>query len=150
MAFQYVRDRSIDGARDFFAEEFISVDGKFISKPSEKFKQEVLSKAKNQFEACLLWYHDMKVLSARDIAIALRLIDYRNMIAHEPARVLMGDQYKSWAYGRAFRLLRKVDSFWIQVAVETDEQFPNDYDRNEAKSIYEIMLHILDSSISYK
>jgi hypothetical protein len=147
MVFQYFRDRAIEGPRDFFANDYVNKDGELRSLPSEKYAEAVRSLAPHSFEASLKWYASLGVLNQRDVQVAIKLVDYRNTIAHEPGRVIMGDGFRGWALGRARRLARKIDAFWIEVAVETDPDVPNDYDRGEAKSFFEIMLDVFDQAI---
>lgn len=148
-AFEEFYNRAIRRPREFFADEFIfSKEGEIRAPVSDDYRNSVLSLSANVFEASLLWHVQAGVLSERDMAVAKRLKLYRNDVAHRPFHVLGGRFYKSWARNRAERMLKKLESYWIEVDVSTDPDIPDDYDRAEAISFFRIWYNHLEAALS--
>lgn len=85
LAFELVKSMIVDPIKSFYKHTT------FTNGPFKSYKEDVLSRHKNQFEACLLYLKDfMEAIDADDLLVIQRLREHRNELAHElPDRLKM-------------------------------------------------------------
>ncbi len=85
LAFELVKSMIVDPIKSFY-ERTESFNG-----PFKTYKEDVLSRHKIQFEACLLYLKDfMEAIDADDLLVIQNLRNHRNELAHElPDRLKM-------------------------------------------------------------
>lgn len=88
LAFEILRGLVIDPLKAFYTNVTFATD-----MPFKSYEQDVRSRHKKEFEACLLYLRDfMKVIDAVDYQAILDLREHRNQLAHElPTHLLSLD-----------------------------------------------------------
>jgi hypothetical protein len=124
-AYEILKGAVIDQPKSFFTD--FTNEG---FKPGKKYKDEVRSLHKDEFQASCLWHRLNDVITQDDFDEIQVLRRHRNEIAHELASYLVDiDKEINIHYLRAIlRLLTKIDRWWI---MNFELPVNPDYDRVE-------------------
>lgn len=119
-AYEILKGAVIDQPKSFFT-DFTSQD----LKSSKKYKAEVRSLHKDEFQASCLWHVSNDIITSAEFDEIQVLRRHRNEIAHELASFLIDiDKEVNIQYLRAIlRLLTKIDRWWImnfQLLINSD------------------------------
>lgn len=144
-AFEIMRGQIEGSLRGFFAEDFKNLE----ALPSQKYRDEVLSRHKSSLTASVLWYVEMDVLEKSDVDAIESIRSYRNQIAHELPNYLLGPGYEIDldAVRAMQRYIDVVGGFWARTWAETDPDYDHvDLDSSPPESLASIVMgHLLDA-----
>lgn len=128
LSFELLRDLVLDKPVSFFSNDVKIVDGELKAERTPEYEKEVLSLAAGRFEASLRWLQMMNALLGDDVADIMKLLDYRNVIAHEPHRVLndQDTRYQADAVNRVRAYHRRIGNFWGNIEVDWNPEINRD------------------------
>lgn len=142
-AFEQLRSAIHERPQSFFADEWSIVEGEIRANRTQRFKEEVLALAKKEFEASLRWHVDQGALTEVDLKDILVLLEYRNLLAHEPHKIMdiRLNYFQPDAIDRVRRHHSKIGNFWMRVDIATNPDFDGvDVDEERARSLQTDML----------
>lgn len=137
-AFEQLRSTIHERPQSFFADEWSIVEGEIRTNRTERFKIEVLALAKKEFEASLRWHADQGALTEDDLKDILSLLEYRNLLAHQPHKIMdiRLNYFQPDASDRVRKYHFKIGNFWAQVDIATNPDFDRvDVDHDRARSV---------------
>ena len=120
LAYELVRSLIVDPIRFFYR------DTTFNSGPFRSYKSDVLSRNKNEFEACLLYLRDfMEAIDSDDFLAIQGLRKHRNDLAHDLPSLLNGLDIKSYAplLEKAAKALFKLSNCRTYIEIGHDPEF---------------------------
>ena len=122
VTYELLKGAVIGRVAGFFTEDFRS-DGSPVRAP--EYASEVLSRDSNVLRASLLWLQGGGSLTAAEVADFDLIRKHRHELAHELPRLLVDPTLKVdlTLVFKARAILRKVDLFFLQIAVDTDPEF---------------------------
>ena len=94
--------------------------------PFKSYKEDVLFRHKNEFEACLLYLRDfMKAIDSDDISTIQELRKHRNDLAHNIARKLEAQEIKRdlFLLEKANKTLFKLSKYRMYIEISADPKF---------------------------
>jgi hypothetical protein len=108
--------------------------------PFKSYEEDVLSRNKNEFEACLLYLRDfMEAIDAADFIAIQRLRKHRNELAHDlPSKLTSLDIEKNQALlDAAHKALFKLSNYRAYMEIGHDPNFRGiDWDTFKGTSLY--------------
>lgn len=96
--------------------------------PFKSYEEDVLSRDKNEFEACLLYLRDfMKAIDSDDILVIQELRKHRNDLAHNIAHKLQGQEIRSDLnlLEKVNKTLFKLSNYRTYMEIGADPKFRN-------------------------
>jgi hypothetical protein len=96
--------------------------------PFESYEHDVMSRHRDEFEACLLYLRDfMKAIDADDVQAIQELRRHRNQLAHDLANRLHRIDIEHYAplLERANRALFKLSNYRMYIEIGSDPAFKN-------------------------
>jgi len=115
--------------------------------PFKCYEVDVLSRHKNEFEACLLYLQDfVEAIDVEDVTTIQELRKHRNELAHDLASRLSDlnlEQYEP-LFGRVDRMLRKLSRYRAYMEVGADPQFQGIDWENAVGGEYLLFAEILE------
>src|SRR6185437_10100986 len=96
--------------------------------PFKSYEHDVMSRHRNEFEACLLYLRDfMKAIDVDDMQAIQELRQHRNQLAHDLANRLYMIDIKHYAalLERANRALFKLSNYRMYIEIGSDPAFKN-------------------------
>jgi len=122
LAYELVKSLIVDPIKLFYK------DMTFNSGPFTSYEADVLSRHKNEFEACLLYLRDfMEAIDADDVSAIQELRRHRNDLAHDlpnKLRMLDVNSYASLLY-KADKALFKLSNYRTYMEIGHDPEFQN-------------------------
>lgn len=94
--------------------------------PFKSYEKDVLSRHKNEFEACLLYLQDfMEAIDSTDVVTIQELRKHRNELAHDLVSQLHDLNIEGYEplYARVDRTLRKLSRYRAYMEVGADPEF---------------------------
>lgn len=137
-AFEQLRSAIHERPQSFFADEWSIVEGEIRTNRTHRFKEQVLSLAKKEFEASLRWHVAHGAITENDLQDILSLLAYRNLLAHEPHKIMdiRLDYFQPDASDRVRHYHFKIGNFWAQVDIDSNPDFDGvEMDRERARSL---------------
>jgi len=120
LAYELVKSLIVDPIKLFYR------DTTFNKDPFKSYEADVLSRHKNEFEACLLYLRDfMKAIDSNDVLAIQGLRKHRNELAHdlsEKLRKLDVDSYAPLLEG-ADKALFKLSNYRTYMEIGSDPEF---------------------------
>jgi len=101
-------------------------DTTFSSGPFKSYELDVLSRHKNEFEACLLYLRDfMKAIDSDDVLAIQELRKHRNELAHDLPSILRRLEVNSYAslLDKANKALFKLSNYRTYMEIGHDPEF---------------------------
>ena len=98
------------------------------SMPFNSYKEDVMSRHRNEFEACLLYLRDfMKALNSEDLLAIQALRKHRNTLAHDLANNLHSLNIESYVplLEKANKALFKLSNYHTYIEIGADPKFKN-------------------------
>lgn len=120
LAYELVRSLIVDPIKLFYR------DTTFRSGPFKSYESDVLSRHKNEFEACLLYLHDfMKAIDSDDVLAIQGLRKHRNELAHDLPSKLRRLDVDSYAplLEKADKALFKLSNYRTYMEIGHDPEF---------------------------
>lgn len=115
--------------------------------PFKSYQDDVLSRHKNEFEACLLYLQDfMQALDAEDVATIQELKKHRNELAHDLVSRLENLRLEDSEplFARVDHTLRKLSRYRAYIEIGSDPEFQGiDWD-NAVGGEYLLFEEIMD------
>jgi len=144
-AFEMLRQVIHERPQSFFSDEWSFVDGEMRTNRTQKFKEQVLSLAKREFEASLRWHVNEGALTDDDLQDILVLLEYRNLLAHEPHKIMdvRLDHFQANAADRVRKYHFKISNYWARVEMGLIADLPEDVEVDESRA-RSILTDILD------
>ena len=96
--------------------------------PFKSYKEDVLIRHKNEFEACLLYLRDfMKVIDSDDVVIIQELRKHRNDLAHNIAHKLQTQEIEQDVFllEKVSKTLFKLSNHQMYIEIGADPKFQN-------------------------
>ena len=123
VAFELVKSMIVNPIKAFYA------DMTFLeSSPFTSFEKDVLSRHKNQFEACLLYIRDfMEAIDAEDVLTIQSLRIHRNELAHDLPNLLSNLDIEDHLtlLEKTDKALFKLSNYRIYMEIGSDPEFQN-------------------------
>ena len=123
VAFELVKSLIVKPIKTFYWNMTFSDGGPFKS-----YEADVLSRHKNEFEACLLYLRDfMKVIDSGDVSIIQELRKHRNDLAHNIAHKLQTQEIERdlFLLEKASKALFKLSNHQMYMEIGADPKFKN-------------------------
>jgi len=120
LAYELVKSLIVDPIKLFYR------DATFSSGPFKTYKLDVLSRHKNEFEACLMYLRDfMKAIDSDDVLAIQGLRKHRNELAHDLPGTLRSLDVNSYAplLDKADRALFKLSNYRTYMEIGHDPEF---------------------------
>jgi hypothetical protein len=120
LAYELVKSLIVDPIRLFYR------DTTFSAGPFKSYELDVLSRHKNEFEACLLYLRDfMKAIDSDDVLAIQGLRKHRNDLAHDLPSVLRKLDVNSYAplLEKADKALFKLSNYRTYMEIGHDPEF---------------------------
>lgn len=120
LAYELVKSLIVDPIKLFYR------DITFHSGPFKSYETDVLSRHKNDFEACLLYLRDfMKAIDSDDVLAIQGLREHRNELAHDLPSKLIRLDLNSYAplLGKVDRALFKLSNYRTYMEIGHDPEF---------------------------
>lgn len=120
LAYELVKSLIVDPIKLFYR------DTTFSSGPFNSYELDVLSRHKNEFEACLLYLRDfMKAIDSDDVLAIQGLRKHRNALAHDLPSKLRNLNVNSYAplLDKADKALFKLSNYRTYMEIGNDPEF---------------------------
>ncbi|MBS4719113.1 hypothetical protein J4G62_02425 [Aeromonas caviae] len=147
LAYELLKSMIVSPIKNFYTSTtFSNGNGPFIS-----YKHDVLSRHKNEFEACLLYLCDfMQAIDSNDLACIQSLRHHRNKIAHHLPDILPSLHIEDYAelFKATDRIIFKISNYRAYMEIGADPIY-KDLDWKTAKGheylLYEQVLEKLQN-----
>ena len=147
LAFELVKGMIVKPIRAFYA------NTTFFGGPFVSYEHDVMSRHKNEFEACLLYLRDfMKAIEAEDVISIQNLREHRNELAHNLPAHLSTLRVENYAdlFRATDKALFKLSNYRTYMEIGADPEFKAlEIDWNTVKGheylLYEEVLNKLQS-----
>jgi len=123
VAFELVKSLIVNPTKAFYANMTFGKGSPFIS-----YEEDVLSRHKNQFEACLLYLRDfMKAIDSKDMLTIQALRKHRNDLAHNLPSMLhkLDIKHHLPLLEKTNNALFKLSNYQIYIDIGSDPRFQN-------------------------
>lgn len=114
--------------------------------PFKSYEEDVLSRHKNEFEACLYFLRDfMKAINSEDLLAIQSLRKHRNDVAHELPKMLNHLDIKNYSLllEKTINVLFKLSNYNVRMEIGADPEFKDLDWNNIAGEEYFILVEIL-------
>ncbi|CDZ51170.1 hypothetical protein [Neorhizobium galegae] len=114
VVYENLKELITDRVRDFFTNEWRSIDGELVGIPGKEHAS--LLNGKGVFRACRDFHLEMGAISPDDNQLIDRFIKYRGEVAHELYAILLDDKKAALDLQLLFQahlLAKKIDRWWI-------------------------------------
>lgn len=132
IAFELIKSMIVQPIKAFYQDTFFGE-----SMPFRSYEEDVLSRNKDQFEACLLYIRDfMEAIDSDDVYAIQELRKHRNELAHDLVNKLLDLQIESHAplFSRVNAALFKLSNYRTYMEIGADPEFRKlDIDWNTLK-----------------
>jgi len=122
VAFELTKSLIVNPIKSFYKDTI------FTGMPFKSYKEDVLSRHKNEFEACLLYLRDfMKVIDSDDVLAIQALREHRNELAHDLPNKLCVIEIQSYEslFEKAKIALFKLSNHNTYIENGADPRFKN-------------------------
>ena len=122
VAFELTKSLIVNPIKSFYK------DITFTGMPFKSYKEDVLSRHNNEFEACLLYLRDfMKVIDSDDVLAIQALREHRNELAHDLPNKLCVIEIQSYEslFEKAKIALFKLSNHNTYIEIGADPRFKN-------------------------
>lgn len=122
VAFELVKSLIVNPIKLFY------MDTTFSGTPFKSYEEDVLSRHKNQFEACLLYLRDfMEVIDSEDVLTIQSLRKHRNELAHNLPNKLHDIEIQNYVplLEKANKALFKLSNHSTYIEIGADPRFKN-------------------------
>ena len=149
--YECLKDYIINQVRDFYSDNGKWDGDNYISEETAKYKKEVRALDKNIENASLKWFLQLDVITVDDFEKYQVIRKRRNDITHELLKNLNDGFTENDAklFGDMLEIYNKIDKWWINEIeiLITENDIPEDYDRNEVCGAQAMILSIINSMV---
>lgn len=139
--YELLKQRVLKPIKDFYANEWRSEHGELVPVVSETYKQKVLSRDKNEFQACLRWYIEYEILTELDLETVENLRQARHYAVHKGVDLLFGGgrTFDDQLLVRGGDILERIGNFWGRIEIDIDPPGDGDVDYEGIRSADALM-----------
>ena len=149
--YECLKDYIINQVRDFYSDNGKWDGDNYISEETAKYKKEVRALDKNIENASLKWFLQLDVITVDDFEKYQVIRKRRNDITHKLLKNLNDGftVYDNKLFGDMLEIYNKIDKWWINEIeiLMTENDIPEDYDRNEVCGAQAMILSIINSMV---
>jgi hypothetical protein len=149
--YECLKDYIINQVRDFYSDNGKWDGDNYISEETAKYKKEVRALDKNIENASLKWFLQLDVITVDDFEKYQVIRKRRNDITHKLLKNLNDGftVYDNKLFGDMLEIYNKIDKWWINEIeiLITENDIPEDYDRNEVCGAQAMILSIINSMV---
>lgn len=149
--YECLKDYIINLVRDFYSDNGKWDGDNYISEETAKYKKEVRALDKNIENASLKWFLQLDVITVDDFEKYQVIRKRRNDITHKLLKNLNDGftVYDNKLFGDMLEIYNKIDKWWINEIeiLITENDIPEDYDRNEVCGAQAMILSIINSMV---
>ena len=149
--YECLKDYIINQVRDFYSDNGKWDGDNYISEETAKYKKEVRALDKNIENASLKWFLQLDVITVDDFEKYQVIRKRRNDITHKLLKNLNDGFTENDAklFGDMLEIYNKIDKWWINEIeiLITENDIPEDYDRNEVCGAQAMILSIINSMV---
>ena len=149
--YECLKDYIINQVRDFYSDNGKWDGDNYISEETAKYKKEVRALDKNIENASLKWFLQLDVITVDDFEKYQVIRKRRNDITHELLKNLNDGftENDNKLFGDMLEIYNKIDKWWINEIeiLITENDIPEDYDRNEVCGAQAMILSIINSMV---
>lgn len=123
LAYELVKSLIVNPIKEFYSHTTFGA-----GMPFKSYEEDVLSRHKNEFEACLLYLRDfMKAINSDDLLAIQGLRKHRNDLAHDLANKLHTLKIESYQplLDKADKALFKLSNYRAYMEIGADPEFQN-------------------------
>ena len=151
--YECLKDYIINQVRDFYSDNGKWDGDNYISEETAKYKKEVRALDKNIENASLKWFLQLDVITVDDFEKYQVIRKRRNDITHKLLKNLNDGftENDNKLFGDMLEIYNKIDKWWINEIeiLITENDIPEDYDRNEVCAEYKEILDKLNAILSF-
>ena len=149
--YECLKDYIINQVRDFYSDNGKWDGDNYISEETAKYKKEVRALDKNIENASLKWFLQLDVITVDDFEKYQVIRKRRNDITHKLLKNLNDGftENDNKLFGDMLEIYNKIDKWWINEIeiLITENDIPEDYDRNEVCGAQAMILSIINSMV---
>ena len=149
--YECLKDYIINQVRDFYSDNGKWDGDNYISEETAKYKKEVRALDKNIENASLKWFLQLDVITVDDFDKYQVIRKRRNDITHKLLKNLNDGftENDNKLFGDMLEIYNKIDKWWINEIeiLITENDIPEDYDRNEVCGAQAMILSIINSMV---
>lgn len=149
--YECLKDYIINQVRDFYSDNGKWDGDNYISEETAKYKKEVRALDKNIENASLKWFLQLDVITVDDFEKYQVIRKRRNDITHKLLKNLNDGftENDNKLFGDMLEIYNKIDKWWINEIeiLITENDIPEDYDRNEVCDAQAMILSIINSMV---
>ena len=149
--YECLKDYIINQVRDFYSDNGKWDGDNYISEETAKYKKEVRALDKNIENASLKWFLQLDVITVDDFEKYQVIRKRRNDITHKLLKNLNDGftENDTKLFGDMLEIYNKIDKWWINEIeiLITENDIPEDYDRNEVCGAQAMILSIINSIV---
>ena len=149
--YECLKDYIINQVRDFYPDNGKWDGDNYISEETAKYKKEVRALDKNIENASLKWFLQLDVITVDDFEKYQVIRKRRNDITHKLLKNLNDGftENDNKLFGDMLEIYNKIDKWWINEIeiLITENDIPEDYDRNEVCGAQAMILSIINSMV---
>lgn len=149
--YECLKDYIINQVRDFYSDNGKWDGDNYISEETAKYKKEVRALDKNIENASLKWFLQLDVITVEDFEKYQVIRKRRNDITHKLLKNLNDGftENDNKLFGDMLEIYNKIDKWWINEIeiLITENDIPEDYDRNEVCGAQAMILSIINSMV---
>ena len=149
--YECLKDYIINQVRDFYSDNGKWDGDNYISEETAKYKKEVRALDKNIENASLKWFLQLDVITVDDFEKYQVIRKRRNDITHKLLKNLNDGftENDTKLFGDMLEIYNKIDKWWINEIeiLITENDIPEDYDRNEVCGAQAMILSIINSMV---